>query len=428
MKIINVFPESLGEKIGIHPGDRLLKINGKRVQDEIDYKFRMTEEILTLDLEINGRLEQVEIEKDYDDDLGVEFEEMKIRSCANDCVFCFVDQNPPGMRDGMYFRDGDYRMSYLYGHYITMTNMGQNELNRIVEQKLSPLYISVHVTEPELRKKLFLYKRDDGLLDKLQFLTENGIELHSQIVLMPTINDGDFLSKTLFDLHNYYPQLKSCTIVPVGLTSHRTGLMDIPVVTKEYAKKIVQKLAEFQDKFSGQTSPFILLSDEWYILADEAFPSLSDYGEVDLTENGVGQVQTFLSKFKEEALQFPTTLPVETNVSLAGGTLIYKTFQQEVIPVLNRIDNLNVTLYPLTNNFFGESVTVTGLLTGKDIISQLSSESLGDALWMSHRILNDDQTKTLDDLTLADISKGISCPIYISDDSFLKLINNLHHG
>ena len=428
MKIINVFPESLGEKIGIHPGDRLLKINGKRVQDEIDYKFRMTEEILTLDLEINGHLEQVEIEKEYDDDLGVEFEEMKIRSCANDCVFCFVDQNPPGMRDGMYFRDGDYRMSYLYGHYITMTNMGQNELNRIVEQKLSPLYISVHVTESELRKKLFLYKRDDGLLDKLQFLTENGIELHSQIVLMPTINDGDFLSKTLFDLHKYYPQLKSCTIVPVGLTSYRTGLMDIPVVTKEYAKKIVLKLAEFQDEFPGQTSPFILLSDEWYILADEAFPPLSDYGDIDLTENGVGQVQTFLAKFKEETNQFPTVLPEETNVSLAVGTLIYETFQLEVIPVLNCINNLNVTLYPITNNFFGESVTVTGLLTGKDIISQLSSESLGDALWMSHRILNDDQTKTLDDLTLADISKGISCPIYISDDSFLELINNLNHG
>ena len=428
MKIINVFPESLGDKIGIHPGDRLLKINGKRVQDEIDYKFRMTEEILTLDLEINGRLEQVEIEKEYDDDLGVEFEEMKIRSCANDCVFCFVDQNPPGMRDGMYFRDGDYRMSYLYGHYITMTNMGQNELNRIVEQKLSPLYISVHVTEPELRKKLFLYKRDDRLLDKLQFLTENGIELHSQIVLMPTINDRDYLSGTLFDLYNYYPQLKSSTIVPVGLTAHRKGLMEIPIVTGEYAQTMVQNLADFQDDFPGKPSPFVFLSDEWYILADEAFPPLSDYGDVDLTENGVGQVQTFLTKFEKEALLFPTALPVKTNVSLAAGTLIYKTLQQEVIPVLNRIDNLNVTLYPVTNNFFGESVTVTGLLTGKDIISQLSSQSLGDALWMSNRILNDDQTKTLDDLTLADIFKGIDCPIYVSNDSFLELINNLNHG
>ena len=170
MKIIKVFPDSLGETIGIQPGDRLLKINGKRVQDEIDYQFRMTEEVLTLDFEISGRLEKVEIEKEYDDDLGVEFEEMKIRSCANDCVFCFVDQNPPEMRKGMYFRDGDYRMSYLHGHYITMTNMGQNELTRIVEQRLSPLYISVHVTDIQQRHKLFLYKQDDGLLEKLKFL------------------------------------------------------------------------------------------------------------------------------------------------------------------------------------------------------------------------------------------------------------------
>ena len=160
MKILSIQPDSLAETIGINPGDRLLKINGKRVMDELDYKFRITEELVILDLEINGRIERIEVEKDYDDDLGVQFEEMKIRSCANDCVFCFVDQNPPEMRKGMYFRDGDYRMSYLHGHYITLTNMGQNELNRIVEQRMSPLYISVHVTDPQLRKRLFLYKRD----------------------------------------------------------------------------------------------------------------------------------------------------------------------------------------------------------------------------------------------------------------------------
>ena len=224
MKIIKIFPDSLAETIGLQFGDRLLKINGKRVQDEIDYKFRITEENLLLDVEINGQIEQVKIEKEYDDDLGVEFEEMKIRSCANDCVFCFVDQNPPNMRKGMYFRDGDYRMSYLHGHYITMTNMGQNELERIIDQRLSPLYISVHVTDPKLRQNLFLYKRDDGLLDKLKFLTDNGIELHTQIVLMPDINDGEYLLRTLADLYEYYPKLKTCTIVPVGLTEHRKGL------------------------------------------------------------------------------------------------------------------------------------------------------------------------------------------------------------
>ncbi|SVC20589.1 uncharacterized protein METZ01_LOCUS273443, partial [marine metagenome] len=200
MKIITVNTDSLGEKIGLHPGDRLLKINGKRVHDEIDYKFRITDELVTLDFEINGHIEQIEVEKNYDVDLGVEFEEMKIRSCANDCVFCFVDQNPPNMRKGMYFRDGDYRMSYLHGHYITMTNMGQNDLDRIIGQRLTPLYISVHVTEPKLRQELFLYKRDDGLLEKLKYLTSNAIELHTQIVLMPGINDGDCLVKTLEDL------------------------------------------------------------------------------------------------------------------------------------------------------------------------------------------------------------------------------------
>jgi putative radical SAM enzyme (TIGR03279 family) len=428
MKIIKVFPDSLGETIGIQPGDRLLKINGKRVQDEIDYQFRMTEEVLTLDFEISGRMEKIEIEKEYDDDLGVEFEEMKIRSCANNCVFCFVDQNPPEMRKGMYFRDGDYRMSYLHGHYITMTNMGQNELNRVVEQRLSPLYISVHVTDIEQRQKLFLYKKDDGLLAKLEYLTNNGIELHTQIVLMPDLNDGEFLNKTLEDLYHYYPSVKSCTIVPVGLTGHRKGLMEIKSADKKYAENLLNGITRMRDKFSGKKSPFVLYSDEWFILAEQPFPPLSDYGELDLAENGVGQVRQFLTLFEEESASFPRALAFETNITLATGTLVYETFQKEVIPILNQIDNLTVTLLPIINKFYGESVTVTGLLTGADIITQLASEDLGDAVWMSHRIINDEGTLTLDNLTLDDISNAIDCPLQLSNDSFLTLLNNLTHA
>tara|TARA_B100001971_G_scaffold49760_1_gene45042 strand:- start:1150 stop:2436 length:1287 start_codon:yes stop_codon:yes gene_type:complete len=428
MKIIKVFPDSLGETIGIQPGDRLLKINGKRVQDEIDYQFRMTEEVLTLDFEISGRMEKIEIEKEYDDDLGVEFEEMKIRSCANNCVFCFVDQNPPEMRKGMYFRDGDYRMSYLHGHYITMTNMGQNELNRVVEQRLSPLYISVHVTDIEQRQKLFLYKKDDGLLAKLEYLTNNGIELHTQIVLMPDLNDGEFLNKTLEDLYHYYPMVKSCAIVPVGLTGHRKGLMEIKSADKKYAENLLNGITRMRDKFSGKKSPFVLYSDEWFILAEQPFPPLSDYGELDLAENGVGQVRQFLTLFEEESANFPRALAFETNITLATGTLVYETFQKEVIPILNQIDNLTVTLLPIINKFYGESVTVTGLLTGTDIITQLASEDLGDAVWMSHRIINDEGTLTLDNLTLDDISNAIDCPLQLSNDSFLTLLNNLTHA
>jgi len=428
MKIIRVFPDSLGETIGIQPGDRLLKINGKRVQDEIDYQFRMTEEVLTLDFEISGRMEKIEIEKEYDDDLGVEFEEMKIRSCANDCVFCFVDQNPPEMRKGMYFRDGDYRMSYLHGHYITMTNMGQNELNRVVEQRLSPLYISVHVTDIQQRQKLFLYKKDDDLLEKLKYLTNNGIELHTQIVLMPDLNDGEFLNKTLEDLYHYYPGVKSCTIVPVGLTGHRKGLMEIKSADKKYAKNLLNEITQMRNQFPGRKSPFVLCSDEWFILAEKPFPHLSDYGGLDLAENGVGQVRQFLTLFEEESANFPSALASETNITLATGTLVYETFQKEVLPILNQIDNLTVTLLPIINKFYGESITVTGLLTGTDIITQLASKNLGDAVWMSHRILNDEGTLTLDNLTLDDISNAIDCPLQLSNDSFLTLLDNLTHA
>jgi len=428
MKIITVYPKSLGEKIGIQPGDRLLKINGKRVQDEIDYKFRITEENIVLELEMNGIIEQVEVEKDYDDDLGVEFIEMKIRSCANDCVFCFVDQNPPNMREGMYFRDGDYRMSYLHGHYITMTNMGQNDLERIINQRLSPLYISVHVTDKKIRQKLFLYKKDDRLLDKIEFLTNNGIELHSQIVLMPDLNDGDYLLQTLSDIHAFYPRLKTCTIVPVGLTGHRKGLMDISSVSTIYAKKLLDDLPSLRSQFPGVQSPFILFSDEWYILASEHFPPITEYGDTDLIENGVGQVRYFLNQFEKESRKFPGELPAEKNITIATGTLIHDLFQNKVVPVLNQIYNMNVALVPIKNDFYGNSVTVTGLLTGQDIISQLRSKTLGDAVWMSHRILNDDGFKTLDDMTLEDMSLSLGCPISVSNDSILDLIKGLYHA
>jgi putative radical SAM enzyme (TIGR03279 family) len=428
LKITKVHPESLGAEIGIQPGNRLIRINGKRVQDELDYQFRITEESLILDFEIDGKIEQVEVEKEYDDDLGVEFEEMKIRSCANDCVFCFVDQNPPNMRDGMYFRDGDYRMSYLYGHYITMTNMGQNELNRIVEQRLSPLYISVHVTDPDLRQKLFLYKRDDNLLDKLTFLTENNIELHTQIVLMPGVNDGKYLEGTLKDLYQFFPLLGSCSIVPVGLTGHREGLMHLESVDKTYAENLIKKLPTLRNKFPGKNSAFVLLSDEWYILAGKEFPPTEEYGNFDLAENGVGQVRSFLNRFEEELAFFPETIPTRTHISIATGTLVHSIFKEKVLPKLNKIKNLSVDLIPIVNNFYGNSVTVSGLLTGTDIISQLSSLELGDAVWMSHRILNDEGTKTLDDLSIEDISTAIKTPLLISNDSFSELIGTLIRG
>ena len=429
MKIIKVKKGGIGESLGLNPGDRLLKINSAKVKDEIDYRFKVSEEELTIEFEINGKRKVFEIEKDFDDSLGIELEEFKIRSCANDCIFCFVDQNPAGMRKGMYFRDGDFRLSYLHGHYVTMTNMGPKELSRIVEQRLSPLYISVHATGVELRKRLLLYGKDDKLLDKIKFLTDNDIELHAQIVLMPGINDGANLIQTIEDLYAFYPKLNSLTIVPVGLTKHREGLPNIKSVSPEYAKIMIGQAYELNKKFNIDVErAFIFFSDEWYILADKKFPKLDEYGSLDLVENGVGQVASFIEQIEEEKNHFPKSFDNQREFSIVTGALMEGVFRKHIMPILENIDNLKVNLYTINNDFYGDVVTVTGLLTGKDIINQLKGKSLGEAVWTSYRVLNDEGTLTLDDMTTEMISNELGLPFNITQDSILEIFERNIHG
>ena len=426
MKIIKVHPESLGTQIGLKPGDKLIKINNQRVKDEIDYQFKISEQLVKLQFEIDGSTIEYEIEKDYDDTLGVEFEEFKIRACANDCVFCFVDQNPEGMRSELYFRDGDFRLSYLHGHYITMTNMGQKQLDRIVEQKLSPLYLSVHITDVELRKKLLLYKQDDKLLDKIKFLTDNDIELHTQIVLMPSLNDGKYLLKTIDDLYKFYPKLKSLSIVPVGLTKHRKGLIELQSVDKKYAEEFIQEIDSISQNYKTNKNPFILLSDEWYLICKKELPPTYDYDDLDLVENGVGQVRSFMDNFEKEKIIFPKKIIKPTKLTIVTGMLIYEYFRKNVVDYLNQnIDNLEVQIIGITNNFYGDVVNVAGLLTGRDIINQLIGKDLGSSVWLSHRVLNDDRTMTLDNMTLDDISKRLNVTVNISDDSILQILESV---
>ena len=419
MVIKTVFPNSIASSIGLQSGDRLLKINNRKVLDEIDYQFRFSSNIVTISVEKNGTLESFEIEKDYDDLLGVTFENMKIRSCANDCVFCFVDQNPSNMRQTMYFRDGDYRLSYLHGHYITMTNMGQRELDRIVEQRLSPLYISVHVTDAELRKKLFLYKKNDNVLKKIKFLTENRIELHAQIVLMPKLNDGKYLLKSLDDLFQFHPNLKTVSIVPVGLTRHRQGLFEIEEVDKVYSDRVLENSKMINERYDTE-NPFIVYSDEWFLISNKEIPDYSSF-DFDLTENGVGLVSKFLMNLNCEKEFFPQKIPNKKTITIITGSLVYETFSIHVIPILDKIENLEVQLKEVKNYFFGESVTVSGLLTGKDIIAQLKGKDLGDEVWVTKRILNDEKTLTLDDMTIENISEQLQIPIKLSGDSLLDL-------
>ena len=427
MKIVEVKKNSLGQEIGLSAGDKLLKINGKPVLDHLDYEFRITDENITLDFDIKGKLNQFIIEKDYDDDLGVVFEEMKIRKCGNDCVFCFVDQNPDNMRDGIYFRDGDYRMSYLYGHYITMTNMSKKELKRIVEQKLSPLYISVHATDVALRKELLLYKwgKNDFLIEKIKYLVENGIELHGQVVLIPNKNDGKQLHKTADDLYQFFPSFKTLSIVPVGLTKHREGLPELDYVSRNYARNLFNEYPKLKDKYPGKKSPFVLLADEWYVLADKPFPLKKHYGDYDLVENGVGQFRDFLDRFNIEKEKFPKSFKKPKIISIVTSELAYGTFLKEVKPILDKIKNLTVNFFKIKNDFFGDSVTVAGLLTGQDIINQIKDKNLGSCVWATNRILNDDQTLTLDDMTLEQIARKLETNFKVCNDSFAEIFEDL---
>ncbi|MFQ5674492.1 MAG: DUF512 domain-containing protein, partial [bacterium] len=249
MKIAGIQNNSTGHELGLQVGDRVVKINGHPVRDELDFRFLIAEEEIEMEVLRSDRKICYEIEKDFDDNLGLEFQEIEIRHCGNDCPFCFVDQNPAGMRKSLYFRDEDFRLSFLSGHYVTLTNLSKRDMDRIVWQRLSPLFVSVHATEPQIRKFLFGIEQDDRLMEKLEFLTKNGIEIHTQIVLCPGVNDEAVFKRTVWDLAKFLPNLRSVSVVPVGLTRHRDGLKKLDPVTNDYARKFLQIVDNYAQDF-----------------------------------------------------------------------------------------------------------------------------------------------------------------------------------
>ena len=427
MKILTVSERSTGAEIGLKPGDKIEAIDGSRVKDIIDYRFKISDENILLRVRKPDAVQEFEIEKDYDDDLGLEFEDFRIRKCANDCIFCFVDQNPPGMREAVYFRDGDFRLSFLHGHYITMTNMGWKELKRVVEQRLTPLYISVHVTQPDKRLEMFLYGKDDLLLKKFEYLTENGIELHSQVVLCPNWNDGEFLEKTIEDIHQYAPMARSMSIVPAGLTKHRDGLPYIAPVTAEYAKEFVPFAEKLANKYKLKDDRrFVFLSDEWFLMTKKELPSIAYYEDSELSENGVGQVPHFWNKWQKDVQALPKKIKEPRRVTVCTGTLISDWFKSHWIPTVENIENLEINHLTILNEFYGsKEVTVSGLLVGRDIIDQLKGKDLGDMVIFSDRILSETGTVTLDDMSLDKISNEIGTPVVVTDDTPKSFFNLL---
>jgi putative radical SAM enzyme (TIGR03279 family) len=421
MKIIQIENDGTGAEMGLQIGDRILRINGRPVRDVLDYRFLIAEEDVEMEVLRGDENVIYEIEKDMDDLLGVELEDLKIRHCGNDCPFCFVDQNPKGMRSAMYFRDEDFRLSFLSGHYVTLTNLSKADMERIVWQRLSPLFVSVHATEPSVRKFLFGIQHDDGLMEKLEFLTDNGIELHTQIVLCPEINDGAVLKKTIWDLAKFLPNLKSVSIVPVGLTKHRDELFKFKPVTNEYAARLLDTADGYAAEFYKQIGEyFVYSSDEFYIMAGISLPTAERYDGFYQRENGVGMVRFMLDDFELQRERFPHQLSRPRSASFVTATLASRVMADEILPALNRVKNFEARLEVVENNFYGDSIRITGLLTGQDIFDHLSKCNLGDVIFLPGNCLKDDRI-FLDDWTIDGLGEKLQRPVFALDNDFCRV-------
>ncbi len=366
-------PGSLADDLGWTPGDQILAINGESVQDELDLRFKAAEERFVVKVRMGGGLREQSVSRDLDEPLGAAFEEFRIKTCGDDCVFCFVDQNPVGLRDTLYFRDGDFRMSFLYGNYITMTNLRDRDMQRIVEQRLSPLYISVHCTTDEIRRRMMGHRtQQDRLMEKMEFLRAHRIDMHAQVVLVPGFNDGAALVKTVEDLYAMHDRMQSLSIVPVGLTRHRRELTDLRPLTRDEARALVAQVEAWQARFRDEIGRgFVYLSDEMYLLAGLDFPEEDDYDGYPLMENGVGMSRDFLNELDYQRAFFPAALPEPRAITLVSGTLTAPLLETRVAPVLREIENLNVEVVTAENTLFGDVVTVSGLLNFKSFYAAL---------------------------------------------------------
>ncbi len=394
VRITDVAPGSLADELGWRPGDQLLAINGETVQDELDLRFKAAEERFLVKLRMGGDLREQSVSRDLAEPLGADFEEFRIKTCGDDCVFCFVDQNPVGLRDTLYFRDGDFRMSFLYGNYITMTNLRERDMQRIVEQRLSPLYISVHCTTDEIRRRMMGHRtQQDRLMEKLQFLRAHGIDMHAQVVLVPGFNDGAALVKTVEDLGAMHDRMQSLSVVPVGLTRHRRALADLRTLRPDEARTLAAQVEAWQARFRAEIGRgFVYLSDEMYLLAGLDFPDEDDYDGYPLMENGVGMSRDFLSELNYQQEYLPTALPEPRTLTLVTGTLTAPLLQDRVAPTLRAVENLDVQVVAAENLLFGDSVTVSGLLNFKSFEAALRPRAdagrLGDLVLLPPDCVN----------------------------------------
>jgi putative radical SAM enzyme (TIGR03279 family) len=394
-------------------------INGQRPRDLIDYQFLCADEVLELEvLDAAGKAHQVEIEKEYAESLGLEFESALfdgLIQCNNRCPFCFIDQQPPGMRQTLYFKDDDYRLSFLYGSYLTLTNLSPREWERIEQMRLSPLYVSVHATEAAVRSRLLKHDRAGQILDQLGWFQARRLQIHAQVVVCPGINDSEHLTQTLLDLAQFHtgdvPTVASIAVVPVGLTRFRPTEDELIPVSPAKAQEVIAQVQALQTQFQQQFGSIVAwLADEWFLIAGQPLPPEAHYEDYPQIGNGVGSIRQFLKQFEQAAQKLPDSIASPRRFTWIVGNAVEQAFQP-ILHCLNQVEGLEVRMVALASDYWGQAISVTGLITGHDILQALVGQEVGDGILLPSVMLKHDEARFLDDMTLADLAQQLRVTI-----------------
>lgn len=428
-RITNVLSNSIGEELGLEAGDVLLEINGAVVGDIFDFHYLVNDSYIEILIQKkDGEEWLLEIDKEYDEGLGIEFENGlmdEYRTCTNKCMFCFIDQMPQGMRETLYFKDDDSRLSFLQGNYITLTNMKDKDIKRIIDYKLSPINLSVHTTNPELRVEMLHNRFAGEALKKIDTLYEAETIMNGQIVLCKGINDGEELERSISDLSKYLPYMESVSVVPVGLTKFRDGLKKLEPFTRDDAREVLEIIHKWQHKlYLEHGNHFIHAGDEWYILAGYDMPPEENYDGYVQLENGVGMVRLFTNEF-EEALALEVGDGRSFHISMATGVSAYDLIKSSANRVMEKYPNIQIRVYKIINEYFGEKITVAGLITGQDLIKQLKEKELGERLLLPVAMFKSGEKVFLDDITLNELETALQVSVNIVKSSGQDFIDTI---
>ena len=425
--ICQVDKGSIADKKNIQIGDVLLSVNGQEINDIIEYKYMISDENITIAIQkLDGQIEQIRIKKEYDQNLGLYFNNPLIdeaKSCKNKCMFCFIDQLPKGMRETLYFKDDDSRLSFLQGNFITLTNMSDEDIERVIKYRISPINISVHTTNPELRVRMLKNPRAGKLYEIMKRFAEARIEMNCQIVLIPGVNDGQELERTVRELYELSPSVSSVAAVPVGLTKHRAHLPHLDIYDQQSSLKVIEDVRKMQQLYREKCeSRFIFLSDEFYLVAGEPLPEYDDYEDFPQIENGVGLMRTLFDEVEYQLGEIEEKTSAEQSFYMVTGTLAKNSIEYLADIIKEKIE-VDLEVHAVKNEFFGETITVAGLLTGQDIVNHLLEFPRKDAIIIPRAMLRSEDIVFLDNLTIYDLEEKLGMQVYIVENDGVNLLD-----